>query len=127
LALRCRLDPESRGGSTPDGRRVKGTLHWVSAAHAHEAEVRLYDTLFLNEDPGANGDLRENLNPDSLAVMNGAMLEPSLAEAEVGNPYQFMRQGYFVVDSKDSTPEHLIFNRTVSLRDTWAKVREKQR
>ncbi len=126
VELHCRLDPESRGGSTPDGRRVKGTLHWVSAAHAHEAEVRLYDTLFVVEDPGASDDLREILNPESLVVLNGAMLEPGLAEAEVGNPYQFMRQGYFVVDSKDSTPERLVFNRTVSLRDTWAKVRNKQ-
>ena len=127
VELRCHIDPESRGGSTPDGRRVKGTLHWVSAAHAVEAEIRLYDTLFLAEDPAAADDLLESINPDSLTVLEGAMLEPGLAGARPGHPYQFMRQGYFVVDSKDSSPEHLVFNRTVSLRDTWAKIKEQQK
>lgn len=127
VELRCRIDPESRGGSTPDGRRVKGTMHWVSAAHAVEGEIRLYDTLFLEEDPAASDDLHAALNPESLVVLQGARLEPGLAEAQVGRPYQFMRQGYFVVDSKDSRPDHLVFNRTVSLRDTWAKIKEKQK
>lgn len=126
VELRCRIDPESRGGSTPDGRRIKGTLHWVSAAHAVEAEVRLYDRLFLAEDPAAHEDLHEILNPESLIVLRGAKLEPGLADAEPGRPYQFMRQGYFVVDSKDSSAERLVFNRTVSLRDTWAKIAGKQ-
>ncbi|HEX6387570.1 MAG TPA: glutamine--tRNA ligase/YqeY domain fusion protein [Anaerolineae bacterium] len=124
VELRCTYDPESRGGSTPDGRRVKGTLHWVSAAHAVPAEVRLYDTLFTEEDPEASGDFIENLNPDSLQVIPEAMAEPDLAEAAVGDRFQFMRQGYFVVDP-DSTPEKLVFNRTVSLRDTWAKIQER--
>lgn len=127
VELRCHIDPESRGGSTPDGRRVKGTLHWVSAPHAIDAEVRLYETLFLEEDPAGHDDLHEILNPESLIVLQGAKLEPSLADAEVGNPYQFMRKGYFVVDNKDSSPDNLVFNRTVSLRDTWAKIRKKQK
>lgn len=127
IELRCHIDPESRGGSTPDGRRVKGTLHWVSAPHAIDAEVRLYETLFLEEDPSAHEDFHTILNPESLITLEGAKLEPSLAEAEAGNPYQFMRKGYFVVDSKDSSPDNLVFNRTVSLRDTWAKIRKKQK
>lgn len=127
VELRCHIDPESRGGSTPDGRRVKGTLHWVSAPHAIDAEVRLYETLFLEEDPAAHDDFHEILNPESLIVLQDAKLEPSLAEAEAGNPYQFMRKGYFVVDSKDSSPDHLVFNLTVSMRDTWAKIRKKQK
>jgi glutaminyl-tRNA synthetase len=127
VELRCHIDPESRGGSTPDGRRVKGTLHWVSAAHAVDAEVRLYDSLFLDEDPASSDDFHEILNPESLLVLEGAKLEPGLADARTGHPYQFMRQGYFVVDSKDAASEHLVFNRTVSLRDTWAKIREKQK
>ncbi len=122
VELRCQIDPQSAGGSTPDGRRVKGTIHWVSAAHALDAEVRLYDTLFLAEDPAASDDLHAILNPESLVVLQGAKLEPELAGAKVGQPYQFMRQGYFVVDNKESSPEHLVFNRTVSLRDSWAKV-----
>ena len=126
IELRCHIDPESRGGSTPDGRRVKGTLHWVSARHALDAEVRLYDSLFLDEDPAARDDFHEILNPESLIVLKDAKLEPSLSGARVGHPYQFMRQGYFVVDSKDSTRDDLVFNRTVSLRDTWAKIRAKQ-
>ena len=127
VELCCHIDPQSRGGSTPDGRRVKGTMHWVSAAHAIEAEVRLYDTLFLAEDPAASDDFHEDLNPESLVVLHGARLEPGLANAEMGQPYQFMRQGYFVLDSKESTPDHPVFNRTVALRDTWAKIKEQQK
>ncbi|HSM57256.1 MAG TPA: glutamine--tRNA ligase/YqeY domain fusion protein [Candidatus Sulfomarinibacteraceae bacterium] len=125
VELRCTLDPESRGGSTPDGRRVKGTLHWVSAAHAVDAELRLYDKLFLTDDPEEGGGYLENLNPESLIVLEGAKLEPSLAEAEPRVRYQFMRQGYFMIDDQDSAPDHLVFNRVISLRDTWAKIRER--
>jgi len=129
VELRCTYDPESRGGSTPDGRKVRGTLHWVSARHALDAEVRLYDRLFLKEDPydfPEGGDFTDNANPDSLVVLDNAKVEPSLGDAEPGARLQFMRQGYFNVDPVDSTPQHLIFNRTVSLRDTWAKIRKKQ-
>jgi len=123
IELRCAYDPESRGGATPDGRKVKGTLHWVSADHAVPAEVRLYDTLFTKEDPEEGGDFMDNLNPDSLQVIPEAMVEPDLASARPGDRFQFMRQGYFVVDP-DSTPQKLVFNRTVSLRDTWAKIQD---
>jgi glutaminyl-tRNA synthetase len=124
VELRCTYDPESRGGNSPDGRKVKGTIHWVSAEHAVEAEVRLYDTLFTKEYPEADGDFLENLNPDSLKVTK-AMVEPDLADAEPGMQYQFMRQGYFVADSVDSKPGKPVFNRTVTLRDTWAKMQKK--
>jgi glutaminyl-tRNA synthetase len=120
--VRCTYDPESRGGETPDGRKVRGTLHWVSAGHALPAEVRLYDSLFLTEDPSQGGDVIANLNPASLEVLTGCLVEPALAGATAGSRYQFLRHGYFCVDP-DSTPERLVFNRTVSLRDTWAKVR----
>lgn len=126
VELRCSYDPESRGGQTPDGRKVKGTLHWVSAKHAVEAEVRLYQPLFTKENPEdveEGQDFTSNLNPDSIEVLSACMLEPSLAEAAPGRGYQFMRQGYFCLDSIDSTSEKLVFNRTVSLRDTWAKVK----
>lgn len=126
IELRCTYDPESRGGSTPDGRRVRGTLHWVSAAHAVKAEVRLYDNLFLTEDPEEGGDFMKNLNPDSLQVLTDCMVEPSLAQGKTGDRYQFMRHGYFCIDP-DSTEERLVFNRTVSLRDTWAKVQSKEK
>lgn len=128
VELRCSYDPESRGGASPDGRKVKGTLHWVSAAHAVPAEVRLYDTLFSRENPEETpdgSDFTTNLNPDSLVRLTGCQLEPGLAQAKPGVPYQFMRQGYFTADSVDSSPEHLVFNRTVSLRDTWAKIQQK--
>ncbi|MFW5943385.1 MAG: glutamine--tRNA ligase/YqeY domain fusion protein [Chloroflexota bacterium] len=125
VELRCTLDPESRGGSTPDGRRVKGTLHWVSAPHAVDAELRLYDKLFLTDDPEEGGGYLENLNPESLVVLEGARLEPSLAEAEPRVRYQFMRQGYFMLDPEDSAPDHLVFNRVISLRDTWAKIKKR--
>ncbi|MCA9921865.1 MAG: glutamine--tRNA ligase, partial [Anaerolineales bacterium] len=121
---RCTYDPESRGGNSPDGRKVKGTIHWVSAEHAVEAEVRLYDTLFTKERPEEEGDFIANLNPNSLQVTK-AMVEPDLAEAKPGAQYQFMRQGYFVADAVDSKPGKPVFNRTVTLRDTWAKLQKK--
>jgi glutaminyl-tRNA synthetase len=125
--LHCTYDPDSRGGWTEDGRRVKGTLHWVSAAQAIDAEVRLYEHLFLKENPldvGEEEDFKTSLNPDSLKILKGCKLEPSLSEAQPGDRFQFLRQGYFTVDT-DSTGQQLIFNRTVSLRDTWAKIEKK--
>ena len=122
--LRCTYDPASRGGKSPDGRKVKATLHWVSAAHAVAAEVRIYDQLFTRPDPGAGGDLLDDLRPRSVDVLEACRLEPRLADAVPGETVQFERQGYFCVDP-DSTPEALVFNRTVALRDTWAKIRAK--
>jgi glutaminyl-tRNA synthetase len=122
VELRCTYDPESRGGTAPDGRKVKATLHWVSAAHAIEAEVRLYDHLFTSPDPGAGGDFRDDLNPDSRTVLGGCTLEPALAQTPPGTVVQFERQGYFCLDP-ETTSERLLFNRTVALRDTWAKVK----
>ena len=128
IELHCSYDPESRGGGTPDGRRVKGTLHWVSAPHAISAEVRLYNNLFTAESPGAhNGDASEILNPDSLEVLSGCMLEPSLAQASAGTNYQFMRKGYFCLDEADSSTDKLVFNRTVGLRDSWSKIAKQQK
>jgi len=127
--LRCTYDPDTRGGDAPDGRKVKGTIHWVSAAHAIDAEVRLYDHLFLKPDPDdvpEGKDYIANLNPNSLEVIPNAKLEPSLANAAVGSKFQFERLGYFTVD-KDSTPGKLVFNRTVTLRDTWAKIEKKKK
>jgi glutaminyl-tRNA synthetase len=127
VELRCTYDPDSRGGKPADGRKVKGTLHWVSAPHAIPAEVRMYDRLFTtpNPDDVPDGeDFTINLNPNSLEVLTDCMVEPNLADAQVDDRYQFMRQGYFVVDT-DSTPEHLVFNRTVGLRDSWAKMQKK--
>ena len=127
VELHCTYDPTTRGGNTPDGRKVKGTIHWVSAAHALEAEVRLYDRLFTVEDPAdvTDGSGFEGvLNPDSLQILRG-YVEPSLAGAAPGSRYQFERLGYFCVDLKDSSTERLVFNRTVTLRDSWAKI-EKQ-
>lgn len=125
VELHCRYDPDSRGGQAPDGRKVRGTIHWVSAAHAVEAEVRLYDRLFLKPDPldvEPGHDFTENLNPNSLEILRGCLVEPSLADAPPGSIYQFERLGYFCADLKDSHPGHLVFNRTVALRDTWAKI-----
>ncbi|HXW08672.1 MAG TPA: glutamine--tRNA ligase/YqeY domain fusion protein [Vicinamibacterales bacterium] len=119
--LRCTYDPATRGGDAPDGRKVKSTLHWVSGAHALTIEVRLYDRLFRSPTPGAAGDFRADLNPDSLAVLRDCRIEPSVAGAGPGTRYQFERLGYYCVDP-DSTPERLVFNRTVSLKDTWAKI-----
>ena len=126
LEVRCSYDPQSRGGQTPDGRKVKGTIHWVSAAHAVRAQVRVYDLLFTKENPNEvddpSQDYTSNLNPDSLAVLENVMLEPSLGEAVPGDHFQFMRQGYFSVDPIDSRPGKPVFNRTVTLRDTWQKM-----
>jgi glutaminyl-tRNA synthetase len=118
--LRCTYDPATRGGDAPDGRKVKATLHWVSAAHALDVDVRLYDRLFTTEMPGATGDFKADLNPDALTVLQGCKLEPSVAGATPGTRYQFERLGYFCVDP-DSTPDRLVFNRTVTLKDTWAR------
>lgn len=122
--LICSYDPESRGGDTPDGRKVKGTLHWVSRPHAVPAEIRLYETLFDREDPEdvpEGQDFIASLNPDSLSVRNG-YLEPSLADIPVGEAVQFLRMGYFVKDSRYSGDEKIVFSRTVGLRDSWARV-----
>ncbi len=133
IELRCTYDPATRGGQAPDGRRVRGTIHWVSADHALETEVRLYDHLFPSEEQGdaseqEGGETGIVLNPDSLVTLSSCQVEPSLAGATPGSRYQFERQGYFCVDSIDSTPEALVFNRTVSLRDSWAKIeRSKKR
>jgi glutaminyl-tRNA synthetase len=119
VELRCTWDPESRGGRSPDGRRVDGTLHWVSAAHAVDAEVRLYDRLFRVESPG--DDFLAEMNPESLRVVHGAKLEPALAGAPAEHRVQFERVGYFVAD-RDGTSERPVWNRTISLRDTWARI-----
>ena len=127
--LRCTYDPETRGGDAPDGRKVKGTLHWVSAEHAVPAEVRLYEPLFTVEQPGAleeGADFLDCLNPASLEVIENAMLEPSVVSATPGSRFQFERLGYFNVDP-DSNPDRLVLNRTVTLRDTWAKLAKKEK
>ncbi len=128
VEVHCTYDPATRGGNAPDGRKVKSTIHWVSAAHAIEAEVRLYDNLFSVENPNAvpeGQDFTVNLNPHSLEVVPNAKLEPGLRGAAVGSRYQFERLGYFCVD-KDSNAEKLVFNRTVALRDAWAKIEKAQ-
>jgi glutaminyl-tRNA synthetase len=125
VELHCTYDPESRGGDTPDGRKVKGTLHWVSAPHAVGADVRLYDHLFLEPDLASIGedrDYREFINPQSLEVLTECMAEPSLSDAEPGARYQFLRQGYFCVDTSDTRSGRIVFNRTVGLKDSWAKI-----
>jgi glutaminyl-tRNA synthetase len=122
--LRCTYDPATRGGDAPDGRKVKATLHWVSAAHALDVEVRLYDRLFTSEIPGAAGDYVADLNPRSLEVVKAAKLEPSVADAAPGTRYQFERLGYFCIDP-DSAPARLVFNRTVTLKDTWARIEQR--
>lgn len=121
VRLRCTCDPATRGGATPDGRKVDGTIHWVPADQAVPIEVRLYDRLFSAEKPGADGDPLDDLNPDSLAVLDRALVEPAVANAAVGDRFQFERHGYFAVDP-DSSDGRLVFNRTVTLRDSWAKV-----
>jgi len=127
--VHCTYDPETRSGSAPDGRKVKATIHWVSADHAVDAEVRLYENLFLKEDPSAVDEGKtflDNLNPNSLEVLPICKLEPSLAKAEAGDRFQFERLGYFCVDP-DTTTERLVFNRTVQLRDTWAKIESRDK
>ena len=122
VELICTYDPATRGGNAPDGRKVRATLHWVSAAHAVPAEIRLYNPLFIRPDPGIDGDLAADLNPNSLEILTASQVEPALAAAAPGEVVQFERQGYFCADL-DSTPGHLVFNRTVGLRDSWAKAR----
>ncbi len=130
VEVHCTYDPESRGGEAPDGRKVRGTLQWVSVAHALDADIRLYDRLFLAEDPeetGEEGGFLDNLNPDSLEIISTCKVEPSLEKAKPGDRYQFMRIGYFCTDpdttkTADEAPVRLVFNRTIALRDTWAKI-----
>jgi glutaminyl-tRNA synthetase len=125
--LRCTYDPATRGGDAPDGRKVKATLHWVSADHAFETTVRLYDHLFTVENPGEYEDFQQYVNADSLHTLSGCMLEPGLREAGAGQRYQFERLGYFFVDPVDFSPEKPVFNRIVTLRDTWAKIQKAQK
>jgi glutaminyl-tRNA synthetase len=122
VELICTYDPETRGGNAADGRKVRATLHWVSAEHAVPAEIRLYSSLFTRPDPGADGDLLDDLNPHSLETLTGSLVEPALAAAASNETLQFERQGYFCPDP-DSTSDRLVFNRTVGLRDSWAKAR----
>ena len=128
VELRCTYDPATRSGNAPDGRKVKATIHWVSASHALDAEVRLYDRLFTVPDPGGDEerDFTAFLNPSSLEVLRGCKVEPGLAAVETGSRYQFERLGYFSVDP-DSADGRLVFNRTVTLRDTWARIEQAQR
>jgi glutaminyl-tRNA synthetase len=123
VELRCTYDPKTRGGDAPDGRRPKATLHWVSARHAVDGEVRLYEHLFSRPDPGAERELLDDLNPHSLATVTGCKLEPSLAEAEIGRTVQFERLGYFCPDL-DSSPGRMVFSRTVTLKDSWARLQK---
>ena len=128
IELHCTYDPATRGGDAPDGRKVKATLHWLSAPHACKAEVRLYDNLFTKPDPEEvpeGQDFTANLNPDSLETLTDCHVEPSLAGAATLSRFQFERLGYFCVDP-DSTTGKLVFNRTVTLKDTWAKIQQTQ-
>jgi glutaminyl-tRNA synthetase len=125
IQLHCTIDPTTRGGDAPDGRKVKATIHWVSAAHALQAEVRLYDRLFNNPDPEVSGDFVQDINPNSLTILPACWIEPTLAGAAPLDKFQFERLGYFCVDL-DSAPGKLVFNRTVSLRDEWAKITSAQ-
>ena len=120
--IHCSYDPNTKGGMSEDGRKVRGTLHWVSAQEFIEAEVRLYDRLFMSDNPENNGDFIDDLNPESLSVIKKAKLETSLSTASTETIYQFERTGYFIIDSKDSSFDNLIFNRAVSLRDSWARL-----
>jgi glutaminyl-tRNA synthetase len=126
IELRCSYDPQTRGGDAPDGRRPKATLHWVSAEHAVPAEVRIYEPLFTRPDPGADAELMDDLDPASEVIRDGCYLEPAAAEAAVGETVQFERLGYFCMDP-DSSPGRPVFNRTVTLRDTWARLQQQGR
>ena len=126
IELRCTYDPETKGGSAPDGRKVKGTIHWVSAKHYLDAEVRLYDRLFSVSNPGRDGDFKKDINTDSLQVLTHCKVEPSLKNTDPNVTVQFERKGYFCIDLVDSSPDHLIFNRTVPLRDSWEKIEKSQ-
>lgn len=122
IEVLCTYDPESRGGTTPDERKVRGTIHWVSASHAEDATVRLYDKLFLAENPGERtGNYLDDINPDSLVTLTGCKVEPSLVQSTPGEYLQFMRNGYFTLDAADSSPGSLVFNRTVTLKDSWTR------
>ena len=128
IEVHCTYDPASKGGNSPDGRKVKSTIHWVSAAHAVDAEVRIYENLFSKENPSEvelGKDVLDNLNPNSLEIIADAKVEPSLASAAAGSRYQFERLGYFCADP-DSVPGKPVFNRTVALKDAWARVEKKQ-
>ncbi len=130
IELRCTYDPETAGGKAPDGRKVKGTIHWVSAEHAVDAKIRLYETLYLEENPNhvpEGKDWKDLLNPESIQVLNNAKVEPSLADAAPGDKFQFERNGYFCIDAKDSSADQLVINRTVTLKDTWAKIKDKSK
>jgi glutaminyl-tRNA synthetase len=130
VEVHCTYDPETRGGYAPDGRKVRGTIHWVSAPHALTAKARLYDHLFTKPDPNdveEGQDFTANLNGESMEILDTCKVEPSLATAAPGDPIQFERLGYFCVDSEESSPEQLVFNRTVTLRDTWAKIQKAQK
>jgi glutaminyl-tRNA synthetase len=130
IELHCTYDPETRGGWSSDGRKVRGTLHWVSAAQALKAEVRLYEHLFVKADPHDvkdNSDFKANLNPRSSEKLTSCRVEPNLADAKPGSRYQFLRQGYFCLDSTDRRQGALVFNRIVSLRDSWAKIEKAER
>ena len=127
VEVHCTYDPASRGGNSPDGRKVKSTIHWVSTRHAISAEIRLYEKLFTKADPGnfeEGESFLSNLNPNSLQILNGAKLEPSLTSAGLEDRFQFERVGYFCLDP-DSTPGSLVFNRTLPLKDSWAKIEKK--
>jgi glutaminyl-tRNA synthetase len=127
VEVHCTYDPASRGGNSPDGRKVKSTMHWVSAAHGLSAEIRLYGNLFAKPDPydlAENQDVLDNLNPNSLEILTGAKLEPSLANAKLEDRFQFERVGYFCLDP-DSKPGNLVFNRTLALKDSWARIENK--
>jgi glutaminyl-tRNA synthetase len=129
VELRCTYDPATRGGDAPDGRKVKGTLHWVSAIHSIPAEVRLYDHLFVKENPNdveAGHDFTDYINPESLEILKGCRVEPALAQIKPGERCQFERLGYFCADAKDSAAQAPVFNRTATLRDTWAKILKAQ-
>jgi glutaminyl-tRNA synthetase len=126
VEIHCTYDPDTRGGWSADGRKVRGTSHWVSASHALEAELRLYDHLFSTLNPGEEEDILNAINPESLEVLDRCLVEPSLGDSKPGDRYQFLRQGYFCVDPGSQNGEKLIFNRTVTLRDTWAKIQKQQ-
>ncbi|HZK70372.1 MAG TPA: glutamine--tRNA ligase, partial [Clostridia bacterium] len=129
LEIHCSYDPETRGGSSPDGRKVKGTIHWVSAPHAIDCEVRLYNQLFITNDPeedNDDGDFRKNINPESIEILKNCKVEMSLKNAKPEENYQFIRTGYFTLDSKAYEQGKLVFNRTLSLKDSWAKIAKAQ-
>ncbi len=129
VEIRCTYDPETKGGDSPDGRKVKGTIHWVSARHAVNVEARLYDHLFLERDPNkveVGKDFTSNLNPESLKIIENCYAEPFVKDTGAGKHFQFERVGYFYTDPADSKPDNLVFNRTASLKDTWAKINKKK-